>query len=187
MLLLTLRGTPTIYYGDEIGLENVPIAPAQVQDPFEKNVPGLGLGRDGFRTPMQWDATQNAGFSLGSPWLPQSEDFESRNVSSLRQDHASIFNLHCRLLVIRRQRLSLSVGTYEPIAATGDLLVFIRKHHDERTFVALNLGTQPLAVCFSAQHIHGQILVSTLGDRECEIFNGDVDLRPNEGIMSALE
>jgi alpha-glucosidase len=79
------------------------------------------------------------------------------------------------------------VGTYEPIAATGDLLVFIRKHHDERTFVALNLGTQPLAVCFSAEHIHGQILVSTLGDRECEIFNGDVDLRPNEGIMSALE
>jgi alpha-glucosidase len=121
MLLLTLRGTPTIYYGDEIGLENVPIAPAQIQDPFEKNVPGLGLGRDGSRTPMQWDATQNAGFSLGSPWLPLSDDFESRNVSSLRQDHASIFNLHCRLLVIRRQRLSLSLGTYEPIAATGDL------------------------------------------------------------------
>jgi alpha-glucosidase len=187
MLLLTLRGTPTIYYGDEIGLENVPIAPAQVQDPFEKNVPGLGLGRDGFRTPMQWDATQNAGFSLGRPWLPLSDDFESRNVCWLRRDHASIFNLHCRLLAIRRLRLSLSVGTYEPIAATGDLLVFIRRYQEERTFVALNLGAQPLAVCFSAERFHGRILVSTLGDREGEIFDCDVDLRPNEGIMGAVD
>ena len=56
MLLLTLRGTPTLYYGDEIGMHAVAIAPDQVQDPFEKNVPGLGVGRDGCRTPMQWDA-----------------------------------------------------------------------------------------------------------------------------------
>ena len=58
MLLLTLRGTPTLYYGDEIGMHQVPIAPEQVRDPFEKNVPGIGVGRDGCRTPMQWDATR---------------------------------------------------------------------------------------------------------------------------------
>ena len=57
MLLLTLRGTPTLYYGDEIGMHQVAIAPEQVRDPFEKNVPGIGVGRDGCRTPMQWDAT----------------------------------------------------------------------------------------------------------------------------------
>jgi alpha-glucosidase len=57
MLLLTLRGTPTLYYGDEIGMHQVAIAPDQVRDPFEKNVPGIGVGRDGCRTPMQWDAT----------------------------------------------------------------------------------------------------------------------------------
>ena len=57
MLLLTLRGTPTMYYGDEIGMTNVPIPPDRVQDPFEKNVPGMGLGRDPQRTPMQWDAS----------------------------------------------------------------------------------------------------------------------------------
>jgi glycosidase len=57
MLLLTLRGTPTLYYGDEIGMRQVAIAPEQVRDPFEKNVPGIGVGRDGCRTPMQWDAT----------------------------------------------------------------------------------------------------------------------------------
>ena len=66
MLLLTLRGTPTLYYGDEIGMHQVAIAPEQVRDPFEKNVPGIGVGRDGCRTPMQWDATPHAGFSTAS-------------------------------------------------------------------------------------------------------------------------
>ena len=70
MLLLTLRGTPTLYYGDEIGMRQVAIAPDQVRDPFEKNVPDIGVGRDGCRTPMQWDATRYAGFSTSTPWLP---------------------------------------------------------------------------------------------------------------------
>ena len=62
MLLLTLRGTPTLYYGDEIGMHQVPIAPDQVRDPFEKNVPGIGVGRDGCRTPMQWSASAMPAF-----------------------------------------------------------------------------------------------------------------------------
>ena len=67
MLLLTLRGTPTLYYGDEIGMRQVPIAPGEVRDPFERNVPGLGVGRDGCRTPMQWSSEPNAGFSTAKP------------------------------------------------------------------------------------------------------------------------
>jgi alpha-glucosidase len=70
MLLLTLRGTPTLYYGDEIGMQQVAIALDQVRDPFEKNVPGIGVGRDGCRTPMQWDAGVHGGFTTGEPWLP---------------------------------------------------------------------------------------------------------------------
>ena len=70
MLLLTLRGTPTLYYGDEIGMRNVAIPPEAVQDPLERRVPGMGLGRDPVRTPMQWSAAPNAGFSTGKPWLP---------------------------------------------------------------------------------------------------------------------
>src|SRR3954462_9027466 len=80
MLLLTLRGTPTLYYGDEIGMQDVPIAPSQVQDPFEKNVPGKGLGRDPERTPMRWDASENAGFTTGEPWLPLGDDWQVANV-----------------------------------------------------------------------------------------------------------
>ena len=74
MLLLTLRGTPTIYYGEEIGMKDVPIAPEQVQDPAEKNEPGLGLGRDPERTPMPWDGSLLAGFTSGEPWLPLGTD-----------------------------------------------------------------------------------------------------------------
>jgi alpha-glucosidase len=74
MLLLTLRGTPTVYYGDEIGMQQVPIALEQVRDPLERNVPGKGLGRDGCRTPMQWDASPFAGVSDRVPWLPLSVD-----------------------------------------------------------------------------------------------------------------
>src|SRR5262245_34154249 len=70
MLLLTLRGTPTMYYGDEIGMRDVPISVRQVRDPFEKNVPGLGLGRDPERTPMQWNDSEHAGFTSGTSWLP---------------------------------------------------------------------------------------------------------------------
>jgi alpha-glucosidase len=70
MLLLTLRGTPTIYQGEELGLTDVSIPPERVQDPWEKNVPGLGLGRDPVRTPMPWDGSATAGFTTGEPWLP---------------------------------------------------------------------------------------------------------------------
>src|SRR3569833_84734 len=79
MLLLTLRGTPTLYYGDELGLGRVAIPPDAVQDPWEKNEPGLGLGRDPSRTPMQWDATANAGFSTARPWLPLDANYAVSN------------------------------------------------------------------------------------------------------------
>src|SRR6185436_14956605 len=74
MMLLTLRGTPTLYYGDEIGMRDVPIPAERVRDPFERNVPGLGLGRDPERTPMQWDGGAGAGFTTGEPWLPVADD-----------------------------------------------------------------------------------------------------------------
>ena len=90
MLLMTLRGTPTLYYGDEIGMQQAAILPEQVQDPFEKNVPGIGIGRDGCRTPMQWDATKSAGFSDAAPWLPVSDNFQDENVESFGKDRTSL-------------------------------------------------------------------------------------------------
>src|SRR5262249_53990547 len=94
LLLLTLRGTPTIYYGDEIGMEQVAIPDAAARDPVAHNLPGLGLGRDGCRTPMQWDAGRYAGFSTVDPWLPLEDVYQQRNVDALRADDRSIYQPH---------------------------------------------------------------------------------------------
>ena len=88
MLLLTLRGTPMLYYGDEIGRHDMEIPPEEVQDPFEKNVPGRGLGRDPQRTPMQSSAAKHAGFTDGEPRLPIAEDYNRVNVEVERDDPA---------------------------------------------------------------------------------------------------
>src|SRR5688500_7530759 len=112
MLLLTLRGTPTMYYGDEIGMTDVPIPPPLVQHPFEKNVPGMGLGRDPERTPMQWDDGPNAGFAPpgATPWLPLAEDYRTVNVARQREDPKSLLTLYRRLIQLRRAEAALSVG-----------------------------------------------------------------------------
>jgi alpha-glucosidase len=82
-MLLTLRGTPTLYYGDEIGMRNVPIPPDQMVDPQGLNG---GESRDPQRSPMQWDASPNAGFTTGEPWLPLSEGYTNENVEAQRED-----------------------------------------------------------------------------------------------------
>ncbi len=186
MLLLTLRGTPTLYYGDEIGMTNVPIPPDRIQDPYEKNVPGLGLGRDGVRTPMQWDETQNAGFTDGTPWLPLDVNFPENNVMHHRGASASLYNLYRTLLRLRRAHPALALGRYVPVAAQGALLVYGRERDDERILVALNLADGPLVVGIGAAAV-GTVLASTLGDRENERITGEMALRPHEGLMMVLD
>ena len=94
MLLLTLRGTPTMYQGDELGIADVTIPPERVRDPWEMNVPGLGLGRDPVRTPMLWNGKLNAGFSTAEPWLPLSPNWREINVARQRSDPNSIWALY---------------------------------------------------------------------------------------------
>src|SRR3546814_1941115 len=101
MLLLTLRGTPTLYQGDEIGIGEVTIPPDQLKDPRELREPGLGLGRDPSRTPMAWDASLNGGFSEGTPWLPLHSDWRSRNVEAQLGDTGSMLQLYRRLQIGR--------------------------------------------------------------------------------------
>jgi alpha-glucosidase len=186
MLLLTLRGTPTLYYGDEIGMQQVAIPAERVQDPFEKNLPGQGLGRDGARTPMQWDAALHAGFSEVAPWLPLAEDFHSVNVANQRDDSTSIYYLYRRLIATRKARPSLQVGAYRPIVAGEELLLFARVHSRERTLIALNLGDEATAVEFRTGRLAGRVLVSALGDRDGEDVDRSIDLRGNEGLLIEL-
>jgi alpha-glucosidase len=183
MLLLTLRGTPTLYYGDEIGMRQVAIAPDQVRDPFEKNVPGIGVGRDGCRTPMQWDATTFAGFSATQPWLPLADDFLHENVVNLDADARSILSLYRALIGLRKQLPQLVTGSYEPIAAEGDILLYRRRDNDGGVVIALNLGGEPVSITSSSIGYDGEILLSTWLDREGEKLEGTLDLRGNEGVI----
>ncbi|HEY0439964.1 MAG TPA: alpha-amylase family glycosyl hydrolase [Xanthobacteraceae bacterium] len=183
MLLLTLRGTPTIYQGEEIGMRDVPIPPEAVQDPWEKNVPGLGLGRDPQRTPMQWDAGANAGFSEAPPWLPLDADYAQVNVAAQARDPHSMFALYRALIRLRRSEPALEVGVHVKAEARGDVLL-VQRHFAGRTLlIVLNFGN-------TEQHVSVppglfQVLLSTHLDGSEAPANGRVRLRPDEGVVLA--
>ncbi len=186
MLLLTLRGTPTMYYGDEIGMHDVPIPFEQVQDPFEKNVPGLGLGRDPERTPMQWSGDENAGFTRGNSWLPLADDYPRVNVSLAQRQPTSILTLYRRLIDLRRAEPALSVGDFGPLPGDDDLMAYIRKTDERRLLVVLNLGPKTKSFSISDLQCRGFLLLSTHLDRGREVLQDEIVLRADEGAIIEL-
>jgi alpha-glucosidase len=179
MLLLTLRGTPTLYYGDELGMQDVPIAPGRVQDPFERRVPGLGLGRDPVRTPMQWSA--NGGFTTGEPWLPLADNVREVNVETQSGDPHSMLSLHRALIALRRGESALEVGSFAPLEAPPGVLAYLR---GDAFLVALNLTGTPQRLPLPRP---GTVALSTRLDREGEPARGTLALRPDEGVIVRLE
>lgn len=186
MMLLTLRGTPTMYYGDEIGMHNVPIPPDLVQDPFEKNIPGLGLGRDPERSPMQWDSSAHASFTSGLPWLPIAEDFTTTNVAEARRQPASILSLYKRLIELRRAETALSVGDFAHLPADEDLIAYVRKADDRRILVVLNLGNKPRSFDLGDLACSCRLLLSSYLDETPKPLANNVPIRPDEGLIIEL-
>jgi len=186
MLLLTLRGTPTLYYGDELGMRDVAIPPQLVHDPWEKRVPGIGLGRDPERTPMQWDSGPQAGFTTGTPWLPVAADAPQVNVALEHQDPGSLLTLYHRLIHLRRSLPALAVGAYTLLEASAEVLAYVRTAAAQRLLVALNLSPQPQQFAASQAAVHGRVVLSTHLDRTNETVHGTVALRGDEGVILAL-
>jgi alpha-glucosidase len=188
MLLLTLRGTPTIYYGDEIGMHDVPIPPELVQDPFEIRVPGLGHGRDPERTPMQWSAGPGAGFTTGTPWLPLADDYALANVEAERTEADAPLALHRQLIALRRAEPALTVGSYRALVAEGALLAYLREGEGRRFLIALNLGHEAATFATDALTSGGQVVLSTHLDRVDEALPAGalLALRPDEGVIVRL-
>jgi len=185
MLLLTLRGTPFVYYGDEIGIENGDIPPEKMQDP-----PGLLFGlersRDVCRTPMQWDASPNAGFSEAEPWLPVSGDYPTRNVAAQSDDPTSMLSLYRRLIWYRRKTPALQWGSYRALdVGCGDCFVYLREAGHERRLVALNFAGDRRQVSIPGEEA-GEIAISTHLDREGGVALSELELRPNEGVVIEL-
>jgi alpha-glucosidase len=192
MLLLTLRGTPTIYYGEEIGMENVPIPPQFVQDPPAVNQPELAaqVGRDPVRTPMQWDASPCAGFSVegATPWLPLAEGFAQHNVEQQDQDPASMLNLYRVLIHLRGTEPSLSVGNYRAVeTGDGDLYAYLRAvPGGDRFLIVLNFGTDTHTLDLGHVSDQAQVAVATGLNRRGAVELSALDLGPNEGLILRL-
>lgn len=185
MLLLTLRGTPTMYYGDEIGMQNVEIPPDLVQDPRAINEPDIDVGRDPYRTPMQWSNAPAAGFTSGTPWLPVAENSSERNVEAQRADPSSILSLYRSLISLRNDERALSVGTYAPVGTTGEVLAYERAYEGRRLLVALNFSST--AQRFDAEANLGHVLCSTHMDRADDRAREVLSLRPDEGVIVEME
>jgi alpha-glucosidase len=179
VLLLTLGGQPTIYYGDEIGLRETEVPPERAQDPWQFRVPGMS--RDGCRTPMPWTATPGHGFSVpvAEPWLPFGGDAPRRNVENQLGDPSSMLNLYRQLLRIRGARSSLQTGSIEFIDDVPDgVLGFIRADGAERTVVLINFTDETRDTPVP----DGSTLLFSTDQMRTEIQPGLIDLGPNEAL-----
>jgi alpha-glucosidase len=181
MLLLTLRGTPTIYQGEELGMTDVTIPPHLAKDPWEKNVPGFGLGRDPVRTPMRWTSERNAGFTSGEPWLPIGLENGELDVQTQLNDNKSTLSLYRALLRLRRHDNILTLGSYRLRSANRHVLAYERRHRDGVVLVALNLTNE--AQELSVPGARREAALSTYLD-EPDCLAGDrIRLRADEGLV----
>jgi alpha-glucosidase len=183
MLLLTLPGTLTMYYGEELGMLDVSIVPEKIQDPAEKNEPGIGIGRDPARTPMPWDGSPRGAFTTGDPWLPLGDDHTKVNVESLKNDPHSIYALYHRLIRLRREYPVLIYGTLEDIKTEGHVLQFARTGNEVRVLVVMNLTSEVAQI----QVPEAIVIACTAMDREGEAVSGLLHLRDSEGVVMRVE
>jgi glycosidase len=182
MLQLTLRGSPTLYYGDELGLPAAQLALDEIVDPWGDQAPELS--RDPARSPMPWSAAANGGFCQPevAPWLPLAEGWEQLCVDSQLDDPSSFLSLTRKLLAIRRDSAGLRRGEYGSVDAMNDCIVFDRRAENDRRIVVLNLTGEARQVELPALK-DARIEISTTGARRDEGLDGLVMLSPWEGCL----
>jgi alpha-glucosidase len=173
VMLLTLRGTPFIYYGEEIGMTDVPIPPDRVVDID---------GRDPERTPMQWDASTNAGFSTAAPWLPLAADHAKRNVAAQRDDPGSLFSLYRRLSWLRKSSPALRRGSYQTLAGPRGVFAYSREADGERVLIALNFTKAPQRTSLGSGTAKVALSTDHTRDRSA-VDLADVELGADEGVI----
>ena len=175
VVLLTLRGTPLLYYGDEIGMREVEVPRERLRDPVGIRHWPEDTGRDRSRTPMQW--TADGGFSRDGvePWLPMG-DAADRNVADQREDPASMLHLCRDLIALRRERPDLSTGAYAPIETPPGVWAWRR---GDATLVAVNHGDEAATV----PTIRGTLLIGTDRSRDGERVDGSLRLAPWEAVV----
>ncbi|HYY69382.1 MAG TPA: alpha-glucosidase [Terriglobales bacterium] len=181
-LYLTLRGTPIMYYGEEIGMENNdPQRKQDVKDPIGKRGWPREKGRDGERTPMQWDSTKNAGFSTVAPWLPVPSSYATHNVATEEKDPNSILAWYKRLLKLRHTDPALLEGKWIPLNESDqNVLAYLRRYKNQAVLVALNMSgqEQKIQLDLHGQDLAGAAFEPQMSTASAQLNAGRLTLKP---------
>jgi alpha-glucosidase len=174
-LYLTLRGTPIMYYGEEIGMKTTPPTRKEdVKDPIGRTGWPKEKGRDGERTPMQWDESENAGFSNATPWLPVPATYKTHNVADEEKDPDSVLSFYKSVLRMRHSNQALLDGDYEPLNENDqNVLSYLRVYKDQAVLVALNMSGAPQTVEFDLSK-HGFATATSLIATGKSLIRGNV-------------
>ncbi|MCE1255573.1 MAG: alpha-glucosidase [Anaerolineae bacterium] len=185
-LLLTQHGTPFLYYGEEIGMRDIHLSRRQIQDPVGKLYWPFYSGRDGCRSPMQWDASKYAGFSDRQAWLPLHEDYMERNVLAQRENAGSLYHFYKKLIRLRKEEKTIQNGifislTFEP----RSILAYLRQDGDETILVILNFGRRSLRF-FMGNELRKRNWRVLLTNKPFELLNNNstyVWLKPEQAVI----
>ncbi len=181
VLLLTQKGTPFIYYGEEIGMVDGKIPYKYIQDPLGKKYWPFHKGRDKARTPMQWNATKYAGFSAVKPWLPVNQDYQRTNVTIQLQEEQSMLQFYRQLIVLRKSHEALYAGDIEFMSAPGEVMLYRRSYKNKQCIVALNFSSKVKEVnCNNTC----KLLLSTYNKQNSDVHT--ITLQPFEAVICSL-
>lgn len=186
MLLCTLRGTPYLYYGEEIGMRDIHLSRSEILDPPGKKFYPFYKGRDGCRSPMQWDASPYAGFSSAKPWLPVHPDYLTRNVKSQGADPNSLFNFYKKMLAFRKETPVFARGTWQhhPLPDRNSI-AYSRAYQQQEYLVVLNFASGAAAATLPAEGNYSVSLSTHETAPPCS--QAQISLRPYEGVILKRE
>lgn len=187
-MLLTLRCSPFLYYGEEIGMQTTePRTVEEVRDPVGRRYWPANKGRDGERTPMQWDASAGAGFTTGAPWLPIPPSARERNVAVESGDPTSLLNFYRRLIQLRRRSPALLDGDYASIGADPHIFAYRRRARGQTIIVALNMSSESRSFRLSPDSIGGAsrlgVVLSSRPSGGQRTVGGEISLAPFEALI----
>lgn len=187
VLMLTLRGTPFIYYGEEIGMENTPVPRKKIRDPLGKKYWPLYSGRDQARRPMLWDKSVNAGFTTVEPWLPINKNYPEKCVEFQATDENSIYRLYQNLIQLRSEKPSLHQGNIAFIEkGSKGILAYYRTYEDQKMMVALNFSSRKKTMMLP-KNTRWKIKLNTYISYQEVALTQQIDLLPYEGVVLELE
>jgi alpha-glucosidase len=191
LLLFTLPGTPFMYYGEELGMRNAKLRYRQLRDPYTKRFWPFRPGRDPARTPMQWDASFQAGFTTGEPWLPLASSYRDLNVADETTDPRSLLCLYKRLIAHRRASSALLCGDCLVQASSSDCLLYERLARladgtTERMLVVVNFSSRQVELILPASARHGEWILSTDPAAVVGPISRHIRLAPSEGRLGRL-